>query len=122
MLYGLGGRLEDAHDIQPRMTVRDRRLILENAIYEMPCRGRQSLGLIKLWREHITRPVLNERVVNTLTRGHIDALVVNLYLFARLGVVVDDHRPVAADQRAADLHWSQPVNVKVRDEAVAVFE
>ena len=63
---------------------------------------------------HIARPVADQQIVDALAVGDLDALVVHLDLLVGLEVVPDEHLVAAANQRRADLHWRQPVDVDVR--------
>ena len=82
---------------------------------------RQRLGDIEMRRPHVAGPIADhapDSLSPCVRRLAVkrDALVVDLDLFARLEIVVDDHLLAAADQRAAHLDRRQPVDVDVGDQ------
>ena len=117
----LGGGLENADDAQPGLPV-GRAASSACSMQSTNCCSldAERLGDVELRRPHVAGAVADQHLVDASRRRLVavegDALVVDLDLFARLEVVVDDHLAAAADQRAAHLHRRQPVHVDVGDQ------
>ena len=77
----------------------------------------QSLGLIHLRTHQIPHAILHEHLVAILILPNLNTFVENLDLILRVEMIVDHHFAASPDQRAAQLHRGQPVQVKMRDGA-----
>src|ERR1700730_16745474 len=115
-LHGLLCRFEQPDNTIAGMSVADWRPLFGNRTYKFAGHEPQSLAGIQVWCEHVTISVACEHPFPALrVMDHGDSLVVNLDLLGRFHVVVENHLPAAPNERSANLHGSQPVEVEVGD-------
>src|SRR3982074_2312561 len=95
------GSLEDLYHAKACPTVRERLTAAPYAFDEVLRLHAQGLRQAELRRHHVASPIADEQVMRgrgavaeAVAIGQGDSLVVDLDLFARLDVVVDDHLTV----------------------------
>src|SRR4051794_3716631 len=82
----------------------------------------ESFSRVELWHPDVARSITDQSLVGELpfNLGAVcgDALIVNTDFLGRLDIVVNDHLLASGQQRTADLHRCEPVEMKVRNEFV----
>ena len=79
----------------------------------MSADGLQGFGLIDLWNQKISCPVLHECLVAFLVLEDFNAFIEDLDLVVGIKMVIHHHPPTAADQGPAQFYGRQPVQVEV---------